>query len=302
MEYRQLEYFVAVAEELHFGHAAERTHLTQAALSQQVRRLERELGVRLLDRTTRRVRLTGPGRLFLNEARVALARAERAAETARNASNGQVGQLLVGYPLTGRGKVASAMLRTFRERYPGVVVTSVPSRTADLPKELRREAIDVAYIHHSIQGDRQLTSRTISRTAYMLAIQPGHRLENEREVAIEELAGEALLFFSRQLNPHHYDQLLRELSDSTSTRPEIVEEASAIEDLIDAVEAGIGLALIIESEATRITSANIVVRPFRAPAPTRPLGIAWRRNDQSPVLDVFLGVVDELLGTGPGPP
>jgi DNA-binding transcriptional LysR family regulator len=143
---RQLQYFVAVAEELHFGHAAEREHLTQAALSQQIRRLERELGVRLLDRTTRRVQLTAAGCLFLNDARAALARAGRAAETARRAAKGELGRLVVGYPATGRGGRASALLRTFRTRYPHVELASVPSRTADLPEQLRHEQIDVAFL------------------------------------------------------------------------------------------------------------------------------------------------------------
>src|SRR3954452_16200164 len=176
MELRQLQYFIAVAEELHFGHAAEREHLTQAALSQQVRRLERELGVQLLERTTRRVQLTAAGNLFLDEARTALARAGRAAETARRAAKGELGRLVVGYPMTGRGARASVVLRTFRTRYPLIKLVPVPCRTVELPEQLRREHIDVAILHHSLGGESMLNSRTLARYSYVLAVPADHDL------------------------------------------------------------------------------------------------------------------------------
>ncbi len=293
MELRQLQYFVAVAEELHYGHASERMHLTQAALSQQIGRLERELGVRLLERTTRRVRLTAAGRLFLEDARVTLARAERAAETARLAAKGEVGRLFVGYPVTGRGRQASAILRTFRERYPGVTLNALPRAPADLLEQLRHEHIDLAFIHHLIDDDHQLASRVIGRAAYVLALPAGHRLAVESDVAVDEMAIEPLLLFPRQLSPHHHDHLMKDLTDRCGSRPHIVEEASAVGDLIEAVEAGVGVALIIEREAPRPPSNNVVLRQFRTPAPTRPLAIAWRRNDRSPTLAAFLKVVEE---------
>jgi len=304
MELRQLQYFVAVAEELHFGHAAEREHLTQAALSQQVRRLERELGVQLLDRTTRRVQLTAAGDLFLDDARVALARAGRAAETARRAAKGELGRLVVGYPVTGRGERASVLLRTFRTRYPEVKLAAIPSRTVELPELLRHEEIDIAFLHHTIRNDSTLTSRTVARSAYVVAVPAGHRLADSLDVTVEDLAGQPLILFSRQLNPHHHDQLMRELSGEAGARPHIVEEASAVGDLIEGVQAGIGLALIADSEMTKAMSSSIVLRQFRPPAPTLPLEVAWRRRDRSPPVTAFLDIVGEVvngIGHHPAP-
>jgi DNA-binding transcriptional LysR family regulator len=295
MELRQLQYFIAVAEELHFGHAAEREHLTQAALSQQVQRLERELGVRLLDRTTRCVQLTTAGGLFLDEARATLASAGRAADTARRAAKGEVGRLVVGYPLTGRGGCASALLRTFRTRYPQVELASVPSCTADLPEQLRHEQIDVAFLHHSIIRDGLLTSRTVSRSSYVLAIPAGHPLAGQCDVSVDDLAGQPLLLFSRQLSPEHHDQLMRELSGSSGTGPRVVEEASAVGDLIDGVQAGIGLALIVDPDLTATRAGRIAFRHFRPPAPTLPVDVAWRKPDRSPPVVAFLAIVDEVV-------
>lgn len=302
MELRQLQYFIAVAEELHFGHAAEREHLTQAALSQQVRRLERELGVLLLDRTTRRVQLTPAGVLFLDDARAALARAGRAAETARRAAKGELGRLVVGYPVTGRGGRASVLLRVFRTRYPLVNLASIPSLTAELPERLRHEEADVAFLHHPVGDDSILISRTVSRKPYVLAVPCDHRLARQREVRIEDLAGEPLLMFARDLDPQHHDQLMRELATVSGERPRVVEEASAVADLVEGVLAAVGLALIADGEITKATGNGIVFRPFRPPAPTVPLEVAWRKRDRSPPLTAFLAIVREVsTGTGPGP-
>jgi DNA-binding transcriptional LysR family regulator len=296
MELRQLQYFVAVAEELHFGHAARREHLTEAALSQQVQRLERELGVRLLDRTTRRVKVTPIGRLFLDDARVTLARAKRAADTARRARQGEVGRLLVGYPVTGRGRHASAILRAFHERYPEVMLTGAPGRTADLLEELRHEQLDVAFIDHEVgqEDDDRLTSRIISRKAYKLALPAGHPLARQQEVRVEQLAAQPLLFFPRQISPHHHDELMEELSNRIGAQPKVAEEATILSDLLEGVEAGIGLALVADVNGLGTMGGNVVVREFRAPAPTRSLVVAWRTADHSPALIALLGLVDEF--------
>jgi len=294
MELRQLQYFIAVAEELHFGHAAEREHLTQAALSLQIGRLEREFGVQLLDRTTRRVQLTAAGELFLVEARAALSRAGRAAETARRAAKGELGRLVLGYPVTGRGARASAVLRTFQMRYPDVKLASVPGLTVELAERLRHEEIDVAFLHHSVATDNQLTSRAVARISYVLAVPCDHRLAENREVTVDDLAGQPLLLFSRQLNPDHHDHLMREISAGSGTRPYVVEESSAVADLIEGVQAGVGLALIVDSEITKVLANTLVIRQFRPPAPTLPLEVAWRRGDRSPPLAAFLEIVGEM--------
>jgi DNA-binding transcriptional LysR family regulator len=300
MELRQLQYFIAVAEELHFGHAAAREHVTQAALSQQVQRLERELRVPLFDRTTRRVQLTESGRVFLEDARAMLARARRAADTARQAAKGEAGQLVVGYPVTGRGRDASALLRAFRHRYPDIALASIPRCTVDLLEELRKEHIDLAFIHHPVTNDSRLNSRIISRRPYLLAIPSDHPLTARSHVALEQLTGEPLLMFPRALSPHHFDLLVQELANGSGSLPAVVDEASAVDDLIDGVASGIGLALIPRSHICAMTGDAVVFRQFEAPVPTLPLEIAWRRNDPSEAVAAFLTLVEDVMPVSGG--
>src|SRR4051812_12789789 len=120
VELRHLRYFIAVAEELHFGRAAARSHVAQPALSQQIKQLETELGVMLLARTKRRVTLTEPGRLFLVEARRALAQVAIAEDTARRANAGEAGRLRIGYVDSALWGALPAVIGVFRERYPRV--------------------------------------------------------------------------------------------------------------------------------------------------------------------------------------
>jgi DNA-binding transcriptional LysR family regulator len=297
MELRQLQYFIAVAEERHFGHAADRENLTQAALSQQVQRLERELGVQLFNRTTRLVELTGVGRLFLQEARIVLARTQRAADTVRRARSGDIGQLVVGYPSTGRGRWASSLLRSYCFRFPGINVAYVPARPADLLAELRRERIDVAFLHCDIVVGDDLALRCVAQHPYLLVLPIGHKLLNDGEVSVAQLAAERILLFPRQLDPGHYDDLVRALTIHSGGSPTIRGEACTAGDLIDSVEAGRGVALIAESDMEYVAVAGVEVRRISAPVLSRPLSLVWRRAGVSPPLAELLKTVEEELIT-----
>ena len=179
---------------------------------------------------------------------------------------------------------------------------SVPSRTVELPEQLRHEQIDLAFLHHPVGYDSTLTSRTVAQNSYVLAVPADHLFADKREVTVADLAGQPLLLFFRQLSPHHHDQLMRDLSGTSGTRPHVVEEASAVGDLIEGVQAGIGLALIVDSEITKSMSRGFVFRRFRPPAPTLPLEIAWRKDDRSPPLVAFLEIVGEVIdGAGHRP-
>jgi DNA-binding transcriptional LysR family regulator len=144
LELRHLRYFVAVAEELHFGRAAARLNVAQPALSQQIKQLERELGALLLARTKRRVALTEPGRLFLAEARRTLTQAALAVEVARGAEAGQVGRLRIGYVDAALWSPLPEVIRAFRERYPRVALTMFERLPAEQPADIRRGDVDLA--------------------------------------------------------------------------------------------------------------------------------------------------------------
>src|SRR5262245_12015873 len=152
MELRHLRYFVAVAEELHFTRAAERLHMAQPPLSQQIRQLERELQVELFVRSRRRVQLTGAGRALLDDARVVIAEADRLAQKARRLREGEAGELHIGFSSSAPYTVFPMILRTFRARFPGVVLHLHERSTEEQIELLTRGAIDLAFARLPVEN------------------------------------------------------------------------------------------------------------------------------------------------------
>src|ERR671931_2151644 len=147
MELRHLRYFVTVAAELHFGRAAARLFISQPALSQQIRSLEGELGLKLFERNRRGVRLTPEGAAFLAEARAVVQQADRAAAVARALAEGASGHLRLGYVVTVPGGLAERVVREYRRRYPGVEITAESGTTVHNVERLRSGELDVAFVH-----------------------------------------------------------------------------------------------------------------------------------------------------------
>src|SRR5687768_10910437 len=180
MELRHLRYFVAVAEELHFGRAAARLRVAQPALSQQIKQLERELGVTLLARTRRRVALTEPGRLFLTEARRTLAQAASAVEVARRAAAGHAGRLRIGHVDIALWGVLPTLVRVYRERYPGVALSLRETLPARQLAALRAGELDVGIGPPPTSGPFE--TAPVSADPVLLALPSGHRLAAQESV------------------------------------------------------------------------------------------------------------------------
>jgi DNA-binding transcriptional LysR family regulator len=187
MELRHLRYFVAVAEELHFGRAARRLHITQPPLSQQIQLLERELGVKLLIRG-RKVQLTQAGRVFLEEGRRTIDVAERAARAARAAGAGEAARLRIGYPAATLTEVVPAAFRKFTERFPDVGIEGVAGHTGDLLSALRDDQLDLAFLTMNRHDREAVCSKLLYREPLGLAIPDNHQLANRAAVATSDLA------------------------------------------------------------------------------------------------------------------
>ena len=287
MELRQLRYFATLADELHFGRAAKRLALTQPPLSQSIQKLEQELGVRLFERTRRRVVLTHAGKAFLDEARHTLARADGAVERARRAGRGETGRLAVGFLANTAYTLLPLVLREFARRFPQV---TLELRELTQPQQfdaLRRENIDVALLRPPVE-DTELASQIILEEPFVAALPPAHALCALRRVPVRRLAGEPFVMYPRQPGLVFHHQIM-DFCLRSGFSPRVAQEVSQTHTVIALVSAGIGVALVPHS-ARKIGLAGVAYRPLRETAPLARLAMAWRRADASPVVAAFLGV------------
>jgi len=285
MELRQLRYVVALAEELHFGRAARRLALTQPPLSQAVQNLEREVGVRLFERTRRKVALTPAGTAFVEEARLTLARAAEAVEHARRADRGEVGRLAVGFLPATTYTLLPLILRDFKARAAGVKLDLRELSRPQQLDELRRGEIQVGLLRPPV-SEAELASEIILQESFVLALPAAHPLAALRRVPARRLAHEAFVMFSRLPGHVFHDQVMSVCLRAGFT-PHVAQEVRQIHTVIGLVSAGIGVALVPAS-ATTMGMAGVVYRPLGEVTPLASTALAWRRDDASPVVAAFV--------------
>lgn len=259
MELRHLRHFVALAEEGHFGRAAERVFVVQQALSASVRNLEEEVGVQLVTRTTRRVQLTPAGEEFLAGARAILALVAQTQERARRAARGEVGQLTVGFV----GGLAFGglpeIVRRFRELYPAVNVALRELTADEQEAALRGGQIDIGLMLLPVR-DPALSSQALWRQPLVAALPAAHPLAAQERLSIEDLAGEEFVFFPRYLRATYFDQVMRWCA-SVGFTPHVVQEANEVPTLLSLVAAGVGVFLPIRF-FSRLSLPGVVYRPL----------------------------------------
>jgi DNA-binding transcriptional LysR family regulator len=288
VELRHLRYFIAVAEERHFSRAAERLFMSQPPLSQQIQQLEREIGVPLLARTSRRVELTPAGESFLADARDILARADRAAERARRAARGEEGWLAIGFVGSATYDLLPEILRAFRAQYPDVALDLHELLGGEQASALRERRIHVGFarVPTPEEGIRQ---ETIVREPLNAALPAAHRCALAPEVTLSDLAGEPFILYPRLLESS-YAQHLLELCRAAGFEAHVVQETGELHTAISLVAAGIGVSLVPASVRT-VGRSGVVYRPLAAPSPTVELTVGYRADDASPVLPRFLRIV-----------
>lgn len=285
MELRHLRYFVAVAEELHFHRAAERLHISQPPLSQQIRALEGELGVLLLERNRRSVSLTAAGAVFLNEAREILASVDRASEAARSVARGEAGRVAIGFVGSAMHGTLPGMLRAYRRAFPRVqlVLTELP--TAAQLEALLAGRIDVGVVRPPVR-EPALALETIHTEPFVVALPEDHPLASHEEVALAELVEEPFVLLARREAPGLHESLGQAMADAGGV-PHVVQEAREMQTVVGLVAAGLGVSLVPASVGAD-EHRGVAYRPVAGSAPTVALALAWRPDDKSPVLAAFL--------------
>ncbi|CAM0998731.1 LysR family transcriptional regulator [Rhodanobacter sp. Root179] len=294
---RQLRYFVAVAEELSFTRAALRLHLSQPPLSQQIRALEEDLDVRLLERNKRHVALTEPGRVFLEQARQILAKADEARSQVTAAAAGYSGQLRLAYSVSVSFHPAlpQTLLR-YGQIAPKVALQLSEMYTEPQFAALLAGQIDVGFVRDeptNPQTARSLRLNVIDREPLLLALPTGHPLAGRSSLHLAEVAGDAFVSQPRQLVATLYDRLVK-LATRAGFQPTIIQHAQQVNGLLALVAGGLGLALVPASmRAVRLAGVSYV--PLEDADAYLLLALASRVDDTSPVLQQFLATVTEMV-------
>lgn len=292
MELRHLRYFIAVAEEQHFTRAAERLHMAQPPLSQAIRQLESELGVELLHRSTRSVRLTAAGEAYLDRARDVLHELGDASEHARRVAAGTVGHLVIGCVGSATYSLLPQLSHGLARELPGVDFAFrgemlVPDQIA----ALRGGDIDIALLRPPV-ADLGLVVESIRQDRVVVALPDSHALASAARVRVKQLADSDLIIHSADRRSMMYDVTLR-LLRGAGIEPHIRHEVGETSTLVTLVAGGLGVAIVPEP-VSALRLEGVVYRPLVNPATTVPLAVAHRADRDEPHLARAVGVIHEL--------
>lgn len=297
MDVRQLRCFIAVAEELHFGRAAERLGLAPPALSRQISSLEEELGAVLLTRTTRQVALTRAGLTMLDEAKGILARMEHASRAVREASLASGKLLRIGAIDAASSSFVPEALVAFRARYPGVEIKFVEAMTAPLIQMLEAGKLDLALVRPPRKPtDCAFEILRVERP--IVVLNEKHPLAARDHLTMQDLVGQPFIVPSKRIRPFAYD-LVMAYFESVATVPNVSIEATEKPAMMSAVAAGLGMALAPDW-VSRLSFPGVTMRRLRGamldpPPPGALVGIAWRPQQKLSARDDFLAILRESV-------
>ena len=292
MELRHLRYFVAAAEAENVSRAALRLHVSQPALSRQIRDLEEELGFSLFERSAKSVRLTEAGKSFLAEARAVLERADEAVATARAIASGGRTELHVGYAPSPTVRITPAALRAFQALLPQVRVKLHDLSTEEMLAGIREGSLQIALLVRPNGGVlRGLRFEELARDAMRLAVPPNHPLARARSVSLARAVAEPLVVFSRKEYPE-YHEYLTALFAPTEKKLRLAEEHDSSASLIAAVESGIGVAVVPQSLSCSAGPRLKLIALSPDPEPIV-IGALWRKDNLTPAAEMFWKAAQE---------
>ena len=287
MELRHLHYFIAVAEELHFSRAAERLCISQPPLSQQIRSLEDELGVKLFERTKRHVQLTEAGKVFLERSYLVLAQLEQAIVVTQRIGRGEVGRLALGFVDTAMYTVLPEILRTFREQFPAVQLELHELTTSQQIQALHHKQIDIGIVRSAI-SEPGLSVECFVPESLVLALPETHPLSAQTQVSLSTLADELFILFPAKLGPVFYEQIIHSCQQA-GFHPKVSQEAVQMQTIVGLVAAGLGIA-IVPASLQNFYRSGVIYRPLQEQIPETGLYLIWRQHDSSPVIRAFLSL------------
>jgi DNA-binding transcriptional LysR family regulator len=300
VELRHLRYFVAVAEELHFGRAAQRLHIVQPALSKQIAGLEAELGVRLFHRTKRSVTITDAGQAFYDEVRSILQRIEQATEIARRTAAGEIGSLAIGFIGPAMWSLLPDTLREHRRRFPGVRfhLEELPSMMQ--LERLRQGALDAAFVRLPLNEHDGIDLEIVLRERFVVTVPERHPCAAATVVDLSSLADESFVLTPRRIEPGYYDQCIR-LCHAHGFTPKIVEEGNGPAAICGMVATGLGVTLSPAS-ILNVPWRGVVYRDLLRPSLDLELAVGTRTEEPSSTLRSFVETLHDVAAGFAVPP
>lgn len=285
MDLRHLRYFVAVAEELHFTKAAERLHIAQPPLSKQIRQLEAEMGVTLLQRTNRHIELTDAGRVFLDKARQILQATSSAITETQRTQRGEIGKLAVGFFEHTSYTFLPPILRAYRQRYPTVEVLLRWFPVVEQVHALERGDVDISFVRPVAAFD-DIASETLLKERFVLALPSDHHLAHADAVELSECAEERFIIYGQRMAPDFHAMIYR-LCGLAGFVPQIALEVGQVYTTLGLVSSGAGIAFVPES-VQRVRFENVIYRPLKDKQSDIEVLLAWKQSNRSPLLAAFV--------------
>jgi DNA-binding transcriptional LysR family regulator len=282
---KQIECFVAVAEDLHFGRAAARLHMTQPPLSRQIRLLEHELNIQLFIRTSRAVKITPAGAAFFQEARRLLALAENAASSAQRIARGEAGLLNLGFTAGSSYAFLPKLVAHTNSFVKNTEIVLHEMMTRDQIEALHGNTIDVSVLRRNLDA-QNVELVCVAREMLMLAVPRGHRFASGRTPTLKDLDGEPFITFSPVDGPYFYE-LIEHVFRNSGVRVNYVQRVGQIHSILALVSTGQGVALVPES-AKALRFDHVIIRKIKMQPVYAELFLAWKTDNPNPALPHFL--------------
>jgi DNA-binding transcriptional LysR family regulator len=285
MELRQIRYFLAVAEELHFTRAAARLHVAQPALSQQIRQLEKEIGARLFERTNRRVALTPAGEAFRSRAALALSQANRALIEAGQIGRGEAGIISIGFVSSAVCGILPDVLKTFRQAVPLAEIELRELEPSEQLEGIRQRHLDIGLMHATLP-EAEFSSLVVSSDRLIAAIPEAHPAAAREQLDLREWANETFFVPKRHAHPGFHELALA-ACQKAGFIPARVQPTRLLQTAVALVAGELGITLVPESFERNLRIRGVVYRPLMQPAPTAELSAVWRSDNRAPLVRKF---------------
>ncbi len=289
IDIRKIRYFIMVAEELNFSRAAERLRMAQPPLSQEIRKLEEELGVQLFHRTKRMVELTDAGKIFLAGSQQTLLQLERTIEETQLAAEGKIGNLIIGF--VDSTEIVIEVLNVFRERFPKINLMLREMTTEQQIKALNEKQIHIGFIR-SNQNNEILSSEVCSEESLRVVLYQDHPFAKLSEIPVELLIGEPFILFPRQMGSNFYDLIISYFWEH-GVNLNVVQEAIQMHTIVNLVATGMGVS-VVPSSVESYKRPGVIYKKIQQTTPKVNLYVGWRKHETSAVVEQFLTVVREV--------